>query len=49
MFNIFKPGLHPYIDDLAAAKRSAEKLKKLDIKTVYPGHGKPFSINAYLK
>jgi len=32
------------MDDLAAAKASVEKLKGLEVGTVYPGHGKPFSM-----
>ena len=37
-----KPVLSSIMDDLAAAKASVEKLKVLKIRTVYPGHGKPF-------
>ena len=29
--------------DFNEMKKSLEKIKKLDVKTVYPGHGKPFS------
>jgi hydroxyacylglutathione hydrolase len=39
-----KPGLNSIIDDVAAANASTEKLKRLDIKTVYPGHGNPFQM-----
>jgi len=39
-----KPVLGSIMDDLAAAKASVEKLKALKIRTVYPGHGKPFSM-----
>jgi hydroxyacylglutathione hydrolase len=39
-----KPGLHMLIDDMVAAKSSVEKLKKLGVKTIYPGHGKPFTM-----
>lgn len=46
--NFFKPGVH-FIDDLAAWNNSIERLKPLDIKTVYPGHGKPFSMEKFLK
>lgn len=50
MDNMFgKPGLQFFIDDLAAAHASVEKLKKLNIKTVYPGHGKPFLWQQFLK
>jgi hydroxyacylglutathione hydrolase len=36
-------------DDAAAYNASLRKLSGLDIKTVYPGHGKPFSLEAYMK
>jgi hydroxyacylglutathione hydrolase len=31
-----------YIDDMAAFTASLDKLKRLKVKTIYPGHGKPF-------
>ena len=37
------PSLNSIMDDMAAAKASVERLKGLEIKTIYPGHGKPFS------
>jgi len=37
------PSLNSIMDDMAAAKASIERLKGLEIKTIYPGHGKPFS------
>jgi len=40
-----KRGVQFFIDDLAAAKASVEKLKSLQIKTVYPGHGKAFTMD----
>ena len=40
---------NPYTDDLADFNTSVEKLKKLNIKTVYPGHGKPFPLEKFLK
>jgi hydroxyacylglutathione hydrolase len=42
IYNFFKPNL-VWIDDLAAAKASVGRLKTLNVRTVYPGHGKPFS------
>ena len=48
VWNIGKPGFH-YIDDLAAANASIEKLKIMEVKTVYPGHGKPFQIERLVK
>jgi hydroxyacylglutathione hydrolase len=32
-----------FIDDLADHRASLEKVKKLNIQTIFPGHGKPFS------
>jgi hydroxyacylglutathione hydrolase len=40
--NTDKPSPGSIIDDLTEANASIEKLKKLKINTVYPGHGKPF-------
>ena len=37
------------MDDLSAANASVEKLKKLRVKTVYPGHGKPFPMEQFMK
>lgn len=49
LYNFFgKPGCL-YIDDLADFKASIEKLRGLEIKTVYPGHGKPFPLEQFLK
>jgi hydroxyacylglutathione hydrolase len=42
------PGFN-LINDLADHKSSFEKVKKLDIKMVYPGHGKPISIEKFCK
>ncbi len=39
------PRLNSIMDDLAAAQASVEKLKSLNVKAVYPGHGQPFSLN----
>ncbi|HSK68661.1 MAG TPA: MBL fold metallo-hydrolase, partial [Candidatus Limnocylindria bacterium] len=38
-----------YIDDLEDFNESMDKLEKLDIHTLYPGHGKPFSIHHFHK
>ncbi|MGB9978788.1 MBL fold metallo-hydrolase [Methanobacterium sp.] len=40
-----KPTLNSIIDDKAEAEGSVEKLKNLKLKTVYPGHGKQFSMD----
>ncbi|OYT33347.1 MBL fold metallo-hydrolase [Archaeoglobales archaeon ex4484_92] len=44
-----KPVLSSIMDDLSAANASVEKLKKLRVKTVYPGHGKPFPMEQFMK
>jgi glyoxylase-like metal-dependent hydrolase (beta-lactamase superfamily II) len=38
-----------YIDNLEDFNESINKLKKLDVNILYPGHGKPFSINYFNK
>ena len=40
--NTKNPTLNSIMDNLDLAKASVEKLKRLNIKTVYPGHGKTF-------
>ena len=42
LWNMRKPGLHFLVDDLAACNSSIQKLKGLNVKTIYPGHGSPF-------
>ena len=39
-----RPEPNRIIDDPAAAQASVKKLKGLKIKTVYPGHGRPFTL-----
>lgn len=41
--NSTKPDIAVYVDNIQELKKSIDKLKKLNIKMVYPGHGKPFS------
>jgi glyoxylase-like metal-dependent hydrolase (beta-lactamase superfamily II) len=43
------PALNSIMDDPATANASIEKLKTLNINTVYPGHGAPFSMEQFLK
>ena len=43
--NTEKPALNSIMDDLAAANASVERLAGMGIKTVYPGHGSPFSMD----
>ncbi len=44
-----KPGAPTSIDDWAAFDASIEKLKSYKINTVYPGHGKPFSMEQFMR
>lgn len=37
-----RPRLNSLMDDLEAGKDSAAKVKNLNVKMIYPGHGKPF-------
>ena len=46
--NINKPSRFSLIDDSAEAEASIKKLKNLNIKTVYPGHGKPFPMSSLM-
>jgi glyoxylase-like metal-dependent hydrolase (beta-lactamase superfamily II) len=49
IYNFFgKPGCL-YINDLADFYASVEKLKSFKINTVYPGHGKPFPMEQFIK
>jgi hydroxyacylglutathione hydrolase len=43
-----QPNLNSIIDDKVLANTSVEKLKSLKINTVYPGHGKPFSLDKFM-
>jgi len=47
--NIDKPVINSIIDDVAVANASVERLKSLEINTVYPGHGKPFPMELFLR
>ena len=47
--NIDKPKLNSLMDDLETANVSVEKLQGLKVNTVYPGHGKPFQMELFLK
>jgi hydroxyacylglutathione hydrolase len=43
--NTKQPALNSIMDDRTTAQASVEKLKGLNVKTVYPGHGAPFSLD----
>ncbi len=45
--NTQQPALNSIMDDRATAQASIEKLKSLNVKTIYPGHGAPFSMDRY--
>lgn len=45
--NIKKPSLPPNAFDFKQMKASIEKLKPLQIRTVYPGHGDPFDAKSF--
>jgi glyoxylase-like metal-dependent hydrolase (beta-lactamase superfamily II) len=47
--NVGKPDIWSIIDDSDAAYASIEKLKSLQINTVYPGHGQPFPMELFMK
>jgi len=47
--NVGKPDIWSIIDDLDAAYASIEKMKSLQINTVYPGHGQPFPMELFMK
>lgn len=47
--NTKEPGLNSIMDDKAAADISIEKLKSLEIKNVYPGHGESFLMDLFMK
>jgi hydroxyacylglutathione hydrolase len=47
--NFRNPGLQFFIDDMESASASIEKLRKLNVKIVYPGHGKPFPMKSFIK
>ena len=47
--NVDKPDIWSIIDDSVAAHDSVEKLRSLQINTVYPGHGQPFPMELFMK
>jgi glyoxylase-like metal-dependent hydrolase (beta-lactamase superfamily II) len=46
--NTKQPALNSIMDDPATAQASVEKLKRLNIATIYPGHGTSFSMNQFI-
>jgi len=47
--NMDKPVVNSIMDDSEEANASVEKLKKLRINTVYPGHGRQFPMKVFIK
>jgi len=47
--NSGRPQKNDFIDDVGEMDASIEKLKSLNIKTVYPGHGKPFKMTEFIE
>ncbi len=47
--NLKSPSFNSIMDDMAVAKASVERIKGLEIKTIYPGHGKPFSMEQFIE
>lgn len=45
--NLGIPKLNSIMDDPVAAKESVEILKRYEIKTIYPGHGEPFTLKQF--
>ena len=43
--NRTRPSIATLIDDAEALKTSFERVTRLDIRIVYPGHGKPFALD----
>lgn len=49
LYNLFGKPSCLFIDDLADFEASVKKLRGIGIGTVYPGHGKPFALEQFLK
>lgn len=47
--NLKTPKLGSIMDDVPAAVESIRKLAGMSITTVYPGHGRPFAMDAFLQ
>jgi glyoxylase-like metal-dependent hydrolase (beta-lactamase superfamily II) len=44
-----QPVLNSLMDDPVAGNASVEKIKSLEVNTVYPGHGKSFAMELFIK
>jgi hydroxyacylglutathione hydrolase len=47
--NTGKPAKTTIVDDSAELDKSIEKLRTLETKTIYPGHGKPFQFEHFME
>jgi len=47
--NTGKPAKTTIVDDSAELDASVERLRTLEIKTVYPGHGRPFRMEQFME
>lgn len=47
LVNINRPARNTLIDDPEEYNRSIERLNSLGIRTIYPGHGRPFSMEQW--
>jgi glyoxylase-like metal-dependent hydrolase (beta-lactamase superfamily II) len=47
LWNRRRPSTHSIVDDQSELKASVEKLKSIRVNMVYPGHGKPFSMESF--
>ena len=47
--NTKQPAISSIMDDMPTAQASIEKLGNYEVKTVYPGHGKPFPLKLFLQ
>ena len=47
--NTDRAGLNSIMNDAVTANASFEKIRQLSIRTVYPGHGEPFMMEALIK
>jgi hydroxyacylglutathione hydrolase len=46
--NVKEPALNSIMDDLDLASASIDRLSRLGVGTVYPGHGRPFTMQQFL-
>jgi glyoxylase-like metal-dependent hydrolase (beta-lactamase superfamily II) len=47
--NMGRPAKTKLVDDSAELDASVEKLRALEVETVYPGHGKPFQMDQFME